>query len=78
MIQLFLLCLFSITFGDNLENWINEKSKLVNNSNYKISFDYILKDKKITNGDESQKEISQHLDFITVSYLLILIHIVRF
>ena len=67
MIQLFLLCLFSITFGDNLDNWINEKSKLVNNSNYKISFDYLLKDKKITNSDESQEEISQHLDFFSIN-----------
>jgi hypothetical protein len=67
MIQLLLLCLFSITFGDNLDNWINEKSKLVNNSNYKISFDYLLKDKKITNSDESQKEISQHLDFFSIN-----------
>ena len=67
MIQLLLLCLFSITFGDNLDNWINEKSKLVNNSNYKISFDYLLKDKKMTNREESQKEISQHLEFFSIN-----------
>ncbi len=67
MIQLFLLCLFSITFGDNIDNWINDKSKLVNNSNYKISFDYLLKDKKMTNREESQKEISQHLEFFSIN-----------
>ena len=67
MIRVFLLCLFSVTSGTNLDNWINDKSELVKNSNYKISFDYFLKDRMIDSKTDSQDEISQHLDFFSIS-----------
>ena len=67
MIRVFLLCVLSVIFGTNLDNWINEKSKLVKNSNYKISFDYLLKDKMIVNKADGQNEISQHLDFFSIN-----------
>ena len=67
MIRVFLLCVLSVIFGTNLDNWINEKSKLVKNSNYKISFDYLLKDKVMVNKADGQNEISQHLDFFSIN-----------
>ena len=45
----------AVTFGNSLDDWINQKSKLVKNSNYKISFDYILKDRMEINKDEDLK-----------------------
>ena len=67
MIRIFLLCLLSVALGTDLDNWITEKSKLVKNSNYKISFDYLLKDRKMVNKTNSQDDISQHLDFFSIN-----------
>ena len=57
----------SVTFGNSLDDWINEKSKLVKNSNYRISFDYILKDKIEINKDNSHNEIYRRLDFFSLN-----------
>ena len=62
-----MLCILSFTFGSNLEDWINDKSKLVNSSNYKISFDYLLKDKTKISQNDIQEGKYQHLDFFSIN-----------
>ena len=63
------ICIFflAVTFGNSLDDWINQKSKLVKNSNYRISFDYILKDKIEINKDNSHNEIYRRLDFFSLN-----------
>ena len=47
MIKIFLLFFtFSCIHGSDLDDWIKNKSELIKNNNFKVSFDYSFKDKK--------------------------------
>jgi len=46
MIRIILLCITSFAIGSGLNDWIENKSKLIKNNDFKISFNYTITNKK--------------------------------
>ena len=49
MIRILLFCVTSLAIGSSLNDWIENKSILIKNNDFKVSFNYTVKDKKEKN-----------------------------
>ena len=76
MIKIFLLFFtFPCIYGSDLDDWIKNKSELIKNNNFKISFDYSFKDKTKMTNDYRHEDISQHLEYYNGRKIMVIIRI---
>ena len=60
MIRIILFCVTSLAIGSSLNDWIENKSELIKNNNFKVSFNYIVKDKKKRNQEHMYQDIEYY------------------
>ena len=63
MIKILLFCFTSLAIGSSLNDWIENKSKLIKNNDFKVSFNYTFKDKKKRN----QENIYQNIEYYSIN-----------
>lgn len=63
MIKILLFCVTSLVIGSSLNDWIENKSKLIKNNDFKVSFNYTFKDKKKRN----QENIYQNIEYYSIN-----------
>jgi len=67
MIKIFLLFFtFPCIYGSDLDDWIKNKSELIKNNNFKVSFDYSFKDKTKMTNDYNHEDIYQYLEYYSM------------
>jgi len=62
MIRIILLCITSFAIGSGLNDWIENKSKLIKNNDFKISFNYTITNKK----EKNKKHIYQNIEYYNI------------
>ena len=60
MIRIILFCATSLAIGSSLNDWIENKSKLIRNNDFKVSFNYTVKDKKKKNQENMYQDIEYY------------------
>ena len=60
MIRILLFCVTSLAIGSSLNDWIENKSKLIKNNDFKVSFNYTVKDKKKKNQENMYQDIEYY------------------
>ena len=60
MIKIILFCVTSLVIGSSLNDWIENRSKLIKNNDFKVSFNYTVKDKKKKNQENMYKDIEYY------------------
>ena len=63
MIRIILFCVTSLAIGSSLNDWIENKSKLIKNNNFKVSFNYTIKDKK----EKNQENMYQNIEYYSIN-----------
>ena len=63
MIRILLFCVTSLAIGSSLNDWIENRSKLIKNNDFKVSFNYTVKDKKKKN----QENIYQDIEYYSIN-----------
>ena len=63
MIKILLFCVTSLVIGSSLNDWIENKSKLIKNNDFKVSFNYTFKDKKKRN----QENMYQNIEYYSIN-----------
>ena len=63
MIKIILFCVTSVLFGSSLNDWIENKSELIKNNNFKVSFNYTIKDKK----EKNQENMYQNIEYYSIN-----------
>ena len=63
MIKILLFCFTSLAIGSSLNDWIGNKSKLIKNNDFKVSFNYTVKDKKKKN----QEHMYQNIEYYSIN-----------
>ena len=63
MIKIILFCVTSVLFGSSLNDWIENKSELIKNNDFKISFNYTIKDKK----EKNQENMYQNIEYYSIN-----------
>ena len=60
MIKILLFCVTSLAIGSSLNDWIENRSKLIKNNDFKVSFNYTVKDKKKKNQENMYQDIEYY------------------
>ena len=60
MIRIILFSVISLSIGSSLNDWIENKSKLIKNNDFKVSFNYTVKDKKKKNQENMYQDIEYY------------------
>jgi hypothetical protein len=62
MIRIILFCVTSFALGSSLNDWIENKSKLIKNNDFKISFNYTITNKE----GRDKKQIYQNIEYYNI------------